>query len=125
MLCSIASGAVISQEHPYLGIVRSNVFGLTPIQIERVEQPSPPLPRVTLVGITTIFGDKRALFKLVSPGNGEPAIKEQSFILSEGRRDGPLEVLLIDETRATVRVKNSGKVMLLTFEAAADKVLAR
>jgi hypothetical protein len=45
----------------------------------------------------------------------DPA-KELSLILTEGQREGEIEVLQIDETMGSVKVSNSGTVMMLTFE---------
>jgi hypothetical protein len=45
-----------------------------------------------------------------------PAVKEESYILTEGQRQGSVEVLNIDENAGSVRVNNSGTVMTLTFE---------
>jgi hypothetical protein len=83
-------------------------------EIKDLQQQAPSLPKITLVGITTISGNKRALLKVESPGNSPGPT--QSFILGEHQRSGQVEVLEIDEKSARVRVSNSGVVTLLAFE---------
>src|SRR5690242_6956477 len=102
-LWPVAWAMASSPVHPYSGIVQSNVFRLRSPPIDRVAEPSPPLPKITLEGITTIFGDKRALFKVTYSRNPAQAGKEQAFIIREGERDGPIEVLEMDETLGRVR----------------------
>jgi hypothetical protein len=100
--------------HPYTGLAARNVFGLLPPQQPPDPRP-PPLPRITLVGITTILQDKRALLKVQFPAQPPEPGKEVSCILTLGQREGPIEVLAIDETAGSVRVNNSGTEMLLSF----------
>jgi len=101
----------------YQGITKRNVFGLVPPQIQIVEPPPPQIPKLTLTGITTILGNKRALMMEAEPGGkpGQP-VQEVSLILTEGQREGNVEVLLIDEHAGSVKVNNSGTIMTLTFE---------
>jgi hypothetical protein len=121
-LCSAASGVVSnSSGNPYHDIPERNVFGLRPAQPAHVELPSTPLPKILLTGITTILGDKRALFKVQFPAWLSHPAKEQSCILAEGQRDGSIEVLEINEKTASVKVNNSGTVMEITFEKPSPK----
>jgi hypothetical protein len=101
----------------YQGIVDRNVFALKPPPPPvPVEPPKPPAPNITLTGITTILGRKQALMKAqVSPKPGEPA-KEVSYILTEGQRDGDVEVIAINEKAGTVKVNNQGVIQELNFE---------
>lgn len=100
-------------------IPKRNVFGL-----KEPEQPSPTnappqIPRLILTGITTILGNKRALLKeqpLAQPGRTADPAKDISYILTEGQREGSVEVLQIDEKVGSVKVLNSGVIMTLTFE---------
>jgi hypothetical protein len=112
----------------YQTIPERNVFGLRPPTL----QPGPtnsaaPLPKITLAGITTILDTKRALMKVAPSSNGlkpgDPA-KELSLILTEGQREADIEVLLIDEKKGSVKVNNSGTVMVLTFEKDGAKLPA-
>jgi len=100
--------------HPYTGIGARNVFGLLPPR-QAPDPPPPPLPKITLVGITTILHDKRALLKVQFPGQPPESAKEVSCILALGQREGPIEVLAIDETTGSVRINNSGTEMVLSF----------
>jgi hypothetical protein len=120
LLC--AEGGLVwatSAENPYTGIVERNVFGLKPPSAPPVDPSSikPPPPKVILNGISTIFGTKKAILKMTPPAEkGQPA-KEQSFILSEGQRDGELEVIQINENAGAVLVNDYGTVTNLTFDA--------
>ena len=102
----------------YHAIPERNAFGLRPPDAPpTLTNPPAPLPKITLTGITTILGNKRALMKVMPRGQkpGETN-KEESLILTEGQRDGEVEVLQIDERAGSVKVNNSGTVMTLTFE---------
>ena len=114
---SLGTPALVAETagHPYLGIAGSNVFRLkapppTPPPLRSV-----PLARAKLVGITTM-GDKRALLRVYLPANPPEPAKEVSCILAVGQREGLIEVLEIDEVAGTVKVNNSGTVMVLAFE---------
>jgi len=104
------------QGHTYQGISQSNVFRRKPPAIEQVEPRSTPLPKIRLVGITTILGDKRALFKVLNPAQHGQSSNEESFIIQEGKKEGPIEVLRIDEVLGQAQIINSGTVMLLALE---------
>ena len=110
----------------YQGIPERNVFGLRPPPPQASPTNTPAaLPKIILTGITTILDSKRALMK-VAPANGkqvEPG-KELSLILTEGQREGDIEVLQIDEKAGSVKVNNSGTVMVLTFEKDGAKLPA-
>jgi hypothetical protein len=101
--------------HPYTGIAARNVFGLGPLVTQTRGSPPAPLPKIVLVGITTLVQDKRALLKVEYPAQPPEPAKAVSCILAVGQREGPIEVLAIDETAGTVRVNNSGTEMLLSF----------
>lgn len=101
----------------YKAIPERNVFGLKP--------PLPPAPppdaerpqtKLTLTGITTILGRKMALLKADLPAKAGEAARDQSYLLTEGQRDGELEVIQIDEKARTVTVDNAGIVMTITFD---------
>jgi hypothetical protein len=110
--------------HPYSAISERNVFALKP-------PPPPPEPpsekapalKITLTGITTILGNKRALLETpAEPAKpGQPAKGKQFYMLTEGQRDGDLEVLQIDEVAGTVKVRNSDITETLSFEKNGNK----
>jgi len=101
----------------YADIPERNAFGLKPPPQHIKENPPPQLPKIVLTGITTILDDKRALMKTLPPAQkpGDQS-KELSLILTEGQREGEIEVLQIDEKTGSVKVNNSGTVMTLTLE---------
>ncbi len=107
-----------STANPYQSIVDRNVFGLKPPPPAKPAEPEkPPPPKITLNGVTTIFGNKRAVMSVQMPAKPPEPAKQQSFILAEGQRDGDLEVLEIDPTLegGTVKVNNFGQVQTLTM----------
>ena len=102
----------------YKSIPDQNAFRLKPPPPVEPQTPAlAPLPKLILTGITTILGNKRVLLKALPATNapGQQA-KEESLILTEGQREGNVEVLNIDENAGSVRVNNSGTIMTLTFE---------
>lgn len=108
----------------YRAIPERNAFGLKPRE-QPVTEPPPtkPVRKIILTGITTIGGYKRAFMKaepLAGPEHqGE---KEESMILTEGEREGEIEVQQIDEHAGKVTVNNSGTVMTLSFEKDGQKM---
>ena len=116
-VCSAVSVACpVLADNPYRSILQRNVFGLRPHAPMASEPQRAPLPKVHLTGITTILKGKRALLKVEFPTKPPERPKEESFILKEGQRAGPIEVLEINEKTAQVKVNNSGTVTNLTFE---------
>jgi len=115
---SLGASAMVAgtSGHPYLGIVSRNVFGLVSAQPQVKDPPPTPLAKVRVVGITTMLGDRRALLKVSLPALPPEPAKEFSCILTVGQREGPVEVLEIDERAGSVRVNNSGTVAVLTLE---------
>jgi hypothetical protein len=66
------------------------------------------------VGITTL-GGKRVLLKVRFPAQPSAPASGASCILTVGQREGPIEVLEIDEATGSVKINNSGAVMVLTL----------
>jgi hypothetical protein len=114
---SLNAGLLVADTsgHPYTGIVVRNIFGLGSLVAQPPGPPPAPLPKIRLIGITTILQEKRALLKVEFPAQPPEPAKEVSCILALGQREGPVEVLVIDETAGSVRVNNSGAEMLLSF----------
>ena len=96
--------------NPYQAIVGHNSFGLSPLPSPDVQDSKSPPPEITLNGLMTIFGDKRALFK-VRVQSGE----EKSCILLEGQRDGDIELLAVDMKKDTIIVNNHGVIQTITI----------
>ena len=118
-LCSaLLLSAFFSQANQYQEIVDRNLFGLKPPpSAESQAPPKPEMPKLTLTGITTILGNKRALLKTApKPGKQGEAAKEESYILAEGQRDGDIEVISIDEKAGIVRLTYGGDPVTLSFE---------
>ena len=113
------SDATSDSGTPYNAIWLRNVFDLkppTPPPTVPTNAPAPP-PNIKLTGITTIFGNKQALFMVQEPQTpGKPPSKEESYILKEGERQGALEVLNIDPKTSLVKIKNDGVESTITFE---------
>jgi hypothetical protein len=96
--------------NPYLAIAGHNSFGLSPLSSSSVQDSKTPPPAITLNGLMTIFGDKRALFK-VRAQSGE----EKSCILSEGQRDEDIELLSVDMKKDTITVNNHGIIQKIAI----------
>lgn len=109
---------------PYQGIPERNVFGLRPPAPPPVVNPEankPPPPKLTLTGITTIMGNKRALMTAQLPARPPEPARAQHYMLTEGQRDGDVEVLNIDEVKGTVSVNNHGVPQEIVFEKETPK----
>jgi hypothetical protein len=106
-----------STQDGYNGIVTRNVFGLKPIIKEApAPAPQPILPKIIITGFYSVVAPKRVLLKLQMPARPPEQPVEQFPILTEGQREGVIEVLEIDEKKGTVRLINSGKEMLLSID---------
>jgi hypothetical protein len=113
----VCVNAVCAQTNPFEAILTRNLFGLVPEAPPAKAEP-PPLPKITLTGITTVTGVARALFQMPStPGKspGGPG-GERYFNLKMGEREDEVEVLRIDERAGIVVVAYSGTVIDLKFE---------
>lgn len=117
LLGGVAFTASADVAGDYKVILERNPFGLRP--------PPPPAPPPTnappetptnykLSGITALFKPARAMFVNQVPGKPTP----EYISLSEGQRQGSLEVLVggIDLKKGLVRVKISGEERTLSFE---------
>ncbi len=107
-------------DSPYSAIWLRNVFDLRPFLppvTNTVPVTNAPPPNVELTGITTLLGTKRALFMVQdSPSPGKPPGKDESYILTEGERQGVLEVLEINPKAKTVKIKVEDLVSTITFK---------
>jgi hypothetical protein len=123
-LCGPAHLSLAIAENPYAAIMERNVFALKPPPPPvDPETQKPPPPNIFLTGITTIFGNRRAIMRTPPvPGKPGEAPKEQSFFLAEGQQDGELEVLQIDEKLGSVKIKYGGSPLTLTFEKNGAKI---
>ncbi len=109
----------------YGNISKRNLFGLKdPAPVPAATNPPTVLPKLSLTGITTILGRKQALIRAqLLAEAGQPA-REESYVLTEGQRDGKLEVLQIDEKAGNVSVNNSGTVLTLNIDRDSPKLVS-
>jgi hypothetical protein len=127
VVLSASTGILVAATpgRPYEAIVDRNIFGLRPpTPPPAPPENKPPPGNITLTGITTILGNKRALLHVSTPARPGEAAKEENFMLTEGQRDGNIEVLEIDERAGSVKVNNAGQVTTLSFEKNGAKLMA-
>lgn len=101
----------VTEPDRYGAIVRRNAFNLREPEPPKPPPEPPPSIKVNLTGITTILSGKRA-FLLVQEQGKQP----ESKMLKEGERDGQIEVVSIDESTGSVKIKIGEKETELTFE---------
>src|SRR5256885_11357985 len=92
---SAGAGFADTKETGYAIIPERNAFALKPIPPPApppTNAPPAPPTTVKLTGITTILTTPRVLLEYTEQGK-----QPQKPILSVGQRDGPIEVLEIDE----------------------------
>jgi len=108
---SVPVDAQVGDGNPYQAIVSHNAFALKPATAVVVSSTETPPSEITLNGITTIFGDKRALFKVQPPS---PA-GQQSYFLSEGERADDLELLSVDVRASKIKINNHGIIQTIAL----------
>src|SRR5882762_2793979 len=114
--------SAVGATQDYSKISVRNLFGLHEIVQPPPEIVKPQLPKIVLNGITTM-GSKLVFLKVQFPPKaGEQPQAEQSFMLTEGQREGGIEILEINERAGTVRVNNFGSEMTIGFDKEADKI---
>lgn len=116
VVCSARSVPADTGDNPYLAIVERNVFGLKPLpKPEELAPAPPPAPpsKVTLQGIMVLGGKRQVLLKLTPPPTPGQQPKEQPLIMSEGERQGALEVVRIDPEAREVEFRDSGTPVTL------------
>ncbi|MGN6555717.1 MAG: hypothetical protein ACTHLW_18575 [Verrucomicrobiota bacterium] len=111
-LSARAASADSGNNGRYQTIMERNVFGLKSAPPPQAETPAPPPPlKVILTGITTLLGNKRALLTAQIPS--KPA---ENLMLTEGQRDGEIEVIEINEQAGSVKILNHGVEQTLDFK---------
>jgi len=116
LFCAANVAASAAAGSPYQSIWDRNAFHLKPATPAHSEKVHTSLPKLHLTRITTILKGKRALLKAEFPAKPPERAREESYILREGQRAGPIEVLEINEKKEEVKVDNSGTITNLTFE---------
>jgi hypothetical protein len=121
---AIAANAIVNDgSNPYQPIVERNVFGLKdPPPPPSPDAEKPPPAKITLTGISTILGRKQALLEWTEPPTPGQQPKKNYSILTEGQREGQIEVLQIDEKAGMVKVRNYGVAQTLNFEQNGPKL---
>jgi hypothetical protein len=111
MAASVMVMNAAGSDNSYQSIASHGSFDLRPVPAAAVQNLQTP-PEVVLNGITTIFGDKRALFKVL---DAPPAHTSRSYFLSEGERNGDVELLAVDVKAGTIKVIDQGIVQVITI----------
>src|ERR1022692_84220 len=112
---------------PYHGIVARNVFDIhAPVPHDPAldKPPTPPPPNIRLQGITDILHKKQVIFKVQLPPKPPAPAKEESYILTEGQREGEIEVLEIDVKAGTVKMSDYGIITNLSIELNGEKLVS-
>src|SRR5579863_1086090 len=107
----------LSSDNPYGAIINRNIFDLHDAPTNTgPDRPKDPPANVKLTGITTILGNKQALFILNEQGSAGHPPSTHSLILSEGQRSGAVEVLTINPKARMATIKNDGNEFTLNIE---------
>ena len=117
MALALGTASAGAAHNPYDTILERNAFAL---HVPVVPEPAPAgdTAELRLTGITT-FGGKRALIVATTrQANTNTPAAAQWMTLAEGQRNGPVEVLAIDEQARTVKVNNNGSVATLAMPPA-------
>jgi len=117
LILTVTAGAVTSV-NPYSGIVERNSFGLKPPvnPADLVKPPAPVVADIKLQGINTILGRKQVMMKIKVPARPPEPAKDQSFVFTEGWREGEVEVKEIDPVEGTVKIDNGGTLLTLNMK---------
>ncbi|MCX8091756.1 MAG: hypothetical protein N3I86_12635 [Verrucomicrobiae bacterium] len=117
-----AAGALVG-ENPYQVIASRNVFALKPPPPPPDPNAAPPpdLPQIKLQGISSLFGRRQVLIKLVEKAKPGQQGREEALILKEGERYRDVEVVAINPTTGTVRFNNHGTEVEMTMDKDAEK----
>ncbi len=101
--------------NPYATIVTRNVFGLNPLPTNNPadQQQGPPPPKITLTGITTIFGPPEALFTVAGVVRDGRQPHDESYIFTEGEAQDNVEVVSIDTKKNVVTFNNHDVVQVI------------
>jgi hypothetical protein len=96
---------------PYSPIAARNVFGLTPLSqnpLSQEQRNTATPPKITLTGITTIFGPAVALYKVAGSQQDGNQRQDKSYILNPGQEQDGVAVVAIDTEKAIVTFNNHG-----------------
>ncbi|HEY2081742.1 MAG TPA: hypothetical protein VGI88_03075 [Verrucomicrobiae bacterium] len=116
LLSAGAKAASNSAGNPYDGIMERNVFNVHPSPPAVLRTPiplSPPPPKVTFTGITSILSRKLAFLTVTAT---KPGAVPQSMMLAEGQAQDDIEVKQIDERAGIVKIVNHNEPQTLDFD---------
>ena len=117
--CAISHANNLPPGNPYGSIVKRNIFGLNPVPVvdPNIAPPGPPPPKITLSGITTIFGPAEALFKVAGVKREGKPPQDEYYIFTEGESQDNVEVTAIDTVKNIVTFNNNGVVQQIPLTA--------
>lgn len=125
LLTAAQMASAITRDNPYhTAITQRNMFGLKAPTAPPLTQSlsMAPLPKILLVGITTVMDGKKALLRVSQPAHPSGLAKEISLILSEGSPASEgVQVLEIDVAAGTVKIVNNGTIQILDIKTDAPK----
>lgn len=106
-------------DNPYVSIVTRNVFGLNPPPPPTPpdQQDTTPPPKITLTGITTIFGPAEALYRVAGGNRDGKQWQDESYILQEGQEQDEVAIVAIDPQKDIVTFNNHGVVQTIPLSA--------
>jgi len=102
-----AATSADADANPYGTIVLRNVFGLSDAVVPPVtnKEPDPP-PNVMLIGLSTLETVPQAIVVVKPPQiPGHPPPAEETYIMNQGERRGPLELVRINMKAGTAKIK--------------------
>lgn len=103
--------ALAAPANPYESIASRNIFSLNPkADVSQPGEVWKPAPEYKLTGIAGFGAAKWALLSKADPGK-----PPEHFMLREGQREGPIEIVQVDEVANLVRIRNDGVLIELTF----------
>ena len=118
VFCSAGAVTTDLGSNPYQGIVDRNVFGLKdpPPPPPPPENAKPAGPPLTLLGVMNILGKRTACIGFSAPAKPNEPPKPTTLMLTEGQREGDIEVLQVDLDNRSAKVSNFGAITNLTFD---------
>lgn len=110
-------------DNPYATIVERNAFALKdpPPPPPPLTPPTAPPPNIELRGITTLFGRPQALLNFKVPSKPPEPPKDRSLVMDVEQREGDVQVLEVNPTTGTVRLKVQGNEVSMNLKDNAPK----
>jgi hypothetical protein len=115
LFMSWSGAALAAPDTTYDSIALRNAFGLraapvqpVPVQGDAVWKPPPDLK---ITGLVTVPPTKKVSFYVLEQGKAP-----KSYVLGEGEQQDDIQVVKIDGSEQTVRVKNQGVYVVLDFK---------